>query len=143
IKRKLDKLIEKNDKLDLEREKKTEDYERVKERYEKLTAIAEALKLGPNNNKRIEKYTTLKRQVTILEEAVKNTENKNQKYMDNYLFRELEELMIRQERDREHIKKLEEMIEQQKQALKEIIETEGLKDKNDKLTREVVKKIEL
>ena len=143
LKRKIEKLIEKNEKLELEREKKTEDYERVKEKYEKLTAIAEALKLGNDNSKRIERYNTLKKQVDIMEEAVKNTENKNQKYMDNYLFRELEELMIAQERDREHIKKLEEMIEQQKQALKEIIEKEGLKDKNDKLTREVVRKIEL
>lgn len=143
INKKLDKLRAENELIEEQKAKKNERLDELQEKLDKLTAIASHMKIAVPNPQRIEKHANLKQKVTDLENGIKFLENNNDKYIKNHLQKEVDELSLIYNRDKEHITLLEQMLAQQKNALKEMLEKENMKDKNDKATKELISKIKL
>lgn len=143
VKKKLEKLIQENENIEEQKAKKNERIEELQEKLDKLTAIASHMKITVPNPQKIERHADLKKKVADHENGIKFLENNNDKYIKNHLQKEVDELTIVYNRDKEHITLLEQMLGQQKNALKEMLEKENMKDKNDKATKELISKIKL
>ena len=139
LKKKLQKLQEGNKAFEEEDSSKSSKYEQLQRKYRKTQAEAERYNVKFEDEKLIIQYTNLKAQVKSLEDHLKFTSNKNEKYLKNQVERAIEDLYVANMKENENIERLDAMIEEQKDVLREMVEQE--EHRTDKATREVIGKI--
>jgi len=139
LKRKLEKLQERNREFAKEKQEKSSKIQELTQEYNDLLSSNCLTPEDKSGSALQHKYRSLQNQYKNLQETLKLIEKKNEKHVVANIKREIDSIELAILRDKELISKLDEMIEKQSIELKDIIDKEGLH--SDKAMHDVFTKI--
>lgn len=138
LKRKNEKMKKENSKFDEQVKEQMKRIAELEAQVEKLGSLASHHGIELNVSAEKQRFLALMKEVKEQEDLLKAVMRRNDKYMENFFHRELEELKLVRMRDEEHLAKLEQMMDDQSVSLKDLLSRESLQ--GDKSVRDLFSK---
>jgi hypothetical protein len=141
LKKKIEKLAQDNTLHEQKKEEMQRKAEELNTKFNKLHVIGDSHGIEQKQSPFLPQYTVLSKKVFTLEEQIKLTLNKNNKYLNTQVKRTLDDMKIVNERDGQINARLDEMVREQSDTIKDLLDRESLR--SDRSMREMITKLKL